>query len=661
MVGTASHRTLRAGKLAASGGFSPISSGTKTAVPVMFPGECAPPREGNLKLRFFWLGFICFCVGAASAPLWAQDGAVLYKAHCAICHEAGAELRAPSREVLRQISPEQILVALERGAMSVQGAERSRAERRALAEFLSEKRFGSEPVNPIPKSAFCESSGNSFRDSPAGPAWNGWGVTITNTRFQPGEAAGISPDDVPRLQLKWAFGFPGASSASAQPVVWGGRVYVGSWEGDVYSLDAKTGCTHWMIETEAGVRGAISIGKAPGGGQAAYFGDLAANVYAVDAPTGKVLWKVKVEEYPFARVSGSPTLYGGRLYVPVSSREESQVADHKYPCCRFRGSVVALDAASGKRLWKTYTIRQEPRPTQKNRAGTQLWGPAGVAIWNAPTLDPKRNALYVGSGNDYSTPATSASDSILAFDLKSGKIRWVRQMTQNDIWNGNCRRPDRDPAMCPDADSPDFDFAASPILVDRKGGRPMLIVGNKSGIVFALDPDREGKTIWQQRVGKGGTQGGILWGPAVDDENVYAAISDFDRLGPGGANPNSGGGMAAVELRSGQTLWSTPAPGCGDRKPCSPAQAAAITAIPGAVFSGSVDGHLRAYSTRDGTIIWDYDTVREYTTVNGVKAKGGSINNGGPAVAGGMLFTNSGYSHHSGIIPGNVLLAFAVE
>ena len=614
-----------------------------------------------MKLLGFWLALICLCTGLACTPLLAQDGATLYRTHCAICHETGGESPAPGREQLRQMSPEQILAALDRGVMSSQGSERSRAEQRTLAEFLSEKPFGVEPVNPIPRSAFCDSSASSFQSSLGGPAWNGWGVEITNTRFQPGAAAGISPAEVPRLKLKWAFGFPGATSASAQPVVLGGRVYVGSWVGDVYSLDAQTGCIHWMVETESGVRSAVSIGKANGDGLTVYFGDLAANVYALDAESGKQLWKVKVDDYPLARVTGSPTLYDGRLYVPVSSREESRVGNSRYPCCRFRGSMVALDAATGRQLWKTYTISQPPRRTQKNRIGTQIWGPAGVAIWVSPTLDVKRNVLYVGTGNDYSPPSTSTSDSIIAFDMDTGAIQWVRQIVENDIWSSGCRQPDPDPAVCPDVDAPDFDFPASPILVKLPDGREILIATQKSGLIYALDPDQEGKTIWELRVAKGGTQGGILFGSATDGENVYAAISDFTRLTGRVPDPDVGGGIVAVGLGSGQQLWHTPPPGCGDRRPCSPAQAAAVSAIPGVVFSGSVDGHLRAYSTRDGEILWDYDTVREFTTVNGVQAKGGSLSNGGPAVVGGIVFSNAGYSHHSGVIPGNVLLAFSVE
>lgn len=599
------------------------------------------------------------CVAAASVPCSAQDGAALFKTYCSRCHEAGEQQPAPSRDTLKQLSPEQIVTALEKGAMNAQGAERSRAERRALAEYLSGKPLDTM-VNPIPRSAFCQSPEAPFRSAATGPSWNGWGVTAQNTRFQSAGAAGLSPDDVPRLKLKWAFGFPGATSASAQPVVFAGRVYVGSWEGDLYSLDANTGCIRWMMETEAGIRSAVTIGKAAtGAGYAAYFGDLAANVYAVDAGTGKLLWKVKVDDYPLARVTGSPTLREGRLYIPLSAREESQVADPTFVCCKFRGNVVALDATTGKRIWKTYVIEQEPRPTQKSRAGTQLWGPAGAGIWNSPTVDPKQNAVYVGTGNSYSFPPVKTTDAIVALDMKTGKIRWVRQMTDLDVWNGGCRVGD--PIVCSE-DAPDYDFGASPILVERKDGGRILLAGNKSAILYALDPDRDGKIVWQQKIGRGGTSGGILWGPATDGQAIYAATTDVVRAANGrDIDPNIGGGITAVDIGGGDKLWSTPHPPCGDRRPCSPTQPAAVSAFPGVVFSGSNDGHIRAYASKDGKIIWDYDTVHEFRSVNGVKASGGSINNGGPAIAGGMLFTNSGYSHHSGIIPGNVLLAFAVQ
>lgn len=611
----------------------------------------------GIRLR---ISAVCFSLGLASVTVRAQDGAALFKSYCASCHEDGTngDSRIPGRDALGKLTPEQILQTMEKGAMKTQAAERSRAQRRALAEYLSGKSFSTEPTNPIPKSAFCSSASASrtSRDALTRASWNGWGVTITNSRFEPAEAAGLTAENIPRLKLKWAFGLPGASSGGTQPVVVGGHIYVADAEGDLFALEAQTGCIQWTVEVEAGVRSAVNIGARGSGGLAVYFGDQSANVYALDADSGKVLWKVKVDDYSRSAITGAPQLYEGRLYVPVSSREESMVGDPKYPCCAFRGSVVALDASNGKRIWKTYTIAQQPKPGQKNSAGTEIVGPSGGGVWDAPTLDTKRNVLYVGTGNNYSPPATNHTDSILALDMKNGKIKWVHQETENDIWNASCRRPDREPAVCPDAAAPDFDFGSSPVLADLPGGRQMLIAGNKSGIVWALDPDRQGKIIWEQQIGKGSTGGGVLWGIAVDGQNIYVPNGFFDPKAP-----DSSGGLAAIGLSDGQEIWNAPNPFCGDRKPCKPSHPAAVTAIPGVVFSGTMDGRLSAYGAKDGKVIWEYDTAREFPTVDGVKANGGSMSNAGPTVVGGMVFTNSGYSHHGGVIPGNVLLAFSLE
>jgi polyvinyl alcohol dehydrogenase (cytochrome) len=612
---------------------------------------------GSRPLIALSIAVLCVSLALCSLPAKAQDGATLFKNYCASCHEseANGDSRAPGRDVLARLTPEQILQALEKGAMKAQAAERSRPQRRVLAEYLSGKSLGSEVPSTIPQFAFCAARAQLPRNALQSPAWNGWGVTITNSRFEPAETAGISADEVPRLKLKWAFGFPGATSGGTQPVVVGGRVYLGDAEGDLFALDAETGCIRWTIEVEAGIRSAVSIGES-GGRLVAYFGDQAANVYAVDAESGKLVWKVKVDNYSRAAITGAPQLYGGRLYVPVSSREESQVGDPKYSCCAFRGSVVALDATTGRKIWKTYTISEEAKPTQKNAAGTQIVGPSGGAVWNAPTLDVKRNTLYVGTGNNFSPPSTNMSDSVVALDMKTGKIKWFRQETKNDIWNASCRRPDREPAVCPDADSPDFDFGSSSVLADVPGGRQILVAGNKSGIIWALDPDHRGKIVWQQQVGRGTSGGGVLWGIATDGEKVYVPNGFFDPK-----DPDASGGMAAIGLSDGHAIWSTPNPPCGDRKACKPSHPAAVTAIPAVVFSGTMDGRLRAYAAQDGKVLWEYDTARDFPSINGVKANGGSMSNAGPTVVGGMLFVNSGYSHHGGILPGNALLAFSPE
>jgi polyvinyl alcohol dehydrogenase (cytochrome) len=624
----------------------------------------AGPQEQiamRIRSRVFIIGVrsVVVALAAMAADVHAQDagGAALFRTYCAICHEGpGANPQAPGLEVMRRMTAAQVLESLERGTMRARAAERSRAQRRALAEYVSGKPLAADSGVPMARSAFCSATPAPSPATLAGPMWNGWGQGITNARFQPPVAAGMKADDLPRLTLKWAFGFPGATSAGTQPVVAGGRLYAATAEGEVYVLDAKTGCVHWTLEVEAAIRTAITLDQRGNGALVAYLGDQAANVYAVDARAGKILWKVEVDDHPHAAITAAPQLHDGRLYVPVSSREESQVGDPRYPCCSFRGSIVALDAASGRRLWKTYVVAETPRPTAKNSIGTQLYGPAGGAIWNTPTIDTRRNVLYVGTGNNFAPPATELSDSLMALDLNDGTVRWSQQITENDIWNGSCRQPNREPAVCPDKDAPDFDFTGSAMLVDVGSGRQLIVVGNKSGVVFGFDPDARGQIVWQQRVAQGSSSGGVFWGSATDGVNIYAANADFVA-----DNPAASGGMHALDLRTGRVVWRVPGAGCASKTPCKPSQAAAVTLIDGAAFSGTMDGRLRAYSTRDGRVLWEYDTAREFTTVNGVNANGGSMSNGGPAIVGGMLFVNSGYSHHGGILPGNVLLAFSAE
>ena len=465
-------------------------------------------------------------------------------------------------------------------------------------------------------------------------------------------------------------------SSNGAPAEGGGRLFVASPGGTIYSLSAATGCIHWSLETGSRVRAAISIGKVQtdsGSVYAAFFGDARATAWAVDAASGKQLWKTKVDDQQGSGITGSPVFYDGKLYVPVRGNDEVSAVQPTYECCRFRGSLVALDAATGKQVWKTWTIDEEAKPTTKNARGAQLWGPSGAPIWTTPAIDTKLNALYVGTGDNYSKPATKTSDAFMAFDLKTGKILWSHQMTPDDAWTSACRLPDK--TNCPDESAPDFDFAASPILVTLRNGKRALIAGQKSGVVHALDPDNRGKLLWQVRVGKGGTFGGVQWGSAADQSNVYVAISDLGRillpfdestLAASGltsatdADPRVGGGIVALRLDNGERIWYTPPPGCGDKRPCSPAQSAAVTAIAGAAFSGSVDGHMRAYSAKNGAIIWDFDTMRTYQTVDGIEARGGSLNGPGPVIVGGMVYFNSGYSSPGGL-GGNVLLAFSVD
>ena len=591
----------------------------------------------------------------------APDGAVLYERNCASCHETGVN-RAPNREAFRAMPAERVLASMETGSMITMANNRTAGERRAIAEFLTRKSLTTPFVSTPAQKAMCQGAPAAFNRS-SGPQWTGWGLNTSNTRFQ--ENPGIAARDVARLKVKWAFAFPGDMQSYSQVTLAGGRLFVGSWGGKVYSLDAARGCIHWFFDAGQGVRSAVSVGsiRTPAGTiDAAFFGDGAANVFALNAATGQLIWKVDVEDFPVGRVSGSPTLHNGRLYVPIASGEEGAGASPTYECCRFRGSIVALDAATGTQVWKTYLV-DEPKPTKKNAIGTQLWGPSGVPVWASPAIDEKLNALYITTGNNYTDPTTTLSDAFVALDMASGKILWSVQMTEKDAYTAACRLPDK--TNCAESNGPDLDFGASPILVTLPNGRRALVAGQKSGIVHAIDPDERGKVLWQTRIGQGGTMGGVQWGSAADRATLYAGLSDIGRVmltysNSTDADPKRGGGMFALNLADGRILWSTPPPGCGNRQRCSPAQSQAVSAIPGIAFSGSVDGHIRAYSATDGKIVWDFNTIREYETVNGVEGRGGSLDGPGPAVGGGMIYVNSGYPTAGGM-PGNVIIAFSVD
>lgn len=587
----------------------------------------------------------------------ALDGGALFDGTCRTCHDGRGDSRAPSPEALHERSPQAIIDALTAGSMRFQGLPLSGAERRAIAEYLTGRTLrgsvtGATIGRCVAPSAFPATT------TRARSGWNGWSPTVENTHFQ--ARGGLTAERVPRLKLKWAFGFPDATSSWAQPTVVGGRLFVGSQNGTVYSLDAQSGCIVWTFAAHAGVRGSISIG--PGAvvsgsdnvqsvAYVAYFSDQNGYVYALDAATGQALWTRKVDDHPLVRLTGSPTLYDGRLYVPTSSYEETGKPPG-YACCTFRGSVVALDTTTGDEVWRAYTIAEPATLHRTNADGSEEWGPSGGAIWSAPTIDAKRGAIYVGVGNGYSGPVSPNTDAIMAFDLKTGAVRWSRQMSPGERDLFGCVPG---AINCGDKPGPDLDFGASPVLVKRARGRDLIVAGQKSGVVYALDPDRLGRQVWRYRAGVGGGLGGILWGIAADDARAYVPVSDIYSEAPGG--------LHAVNLATGRREWYTPAPPPTCGKPgrgCSGALFSAVTAVPGVVFSPSNDGTIRAFSTKDGAIVWAFDTNREFPTLNGVKARGGSMSGPGATVAGGLVYVSSGYGSQ-GLRPGNVLLAFGVE
>jgi polyvinyl alcohol dehydrogenase (cytochrome) len=615
---------------------------------------------------------LLLCLLAGSSAVAAADpddisgGERNFAQHCVTCH-AQPRGRMPDVAALRARAPEQLVQAMRSGAMRQQASGLSVYQMQGIAYFLT-GRMPTEPAvsvaepNRCARRAHGATAGTSPAADPRVDDWNGWGRDDSNARFAPNP--GFTAAEVSRLKVKWAFGYRG-SYVYGQPVVVAGRVYVTSSGGRVHALDLASGCVHWSFDADTGARTAIVAGRAGEIG-ALFFGDDSGTVYALRADDGQLLWKRRLDPHPYARITGSPKLHDNVLYVPVSSLEEVVAADSKYPCCTFVGSLAALDARSGALRWQSKTL-DPPAALRLSDVGTQLHGPAGAAIWSSPTVDAERGLVYVATGNSYTDVPSTHSDAVLALWMDTGTLLWSRQLTPGDNFNMSCARPQvcgtgavcdlGGKTNCPQLPGPDLDFGASTVLRDLPDGRRVLIASQKSGVVYALDTAQQGAVLWQLRLGAGGPLGGIEWGAAADAERVYAPISDAFAK-PSEARP----GLSAVDLASGTLRWSVPAPVGKCRPgitPCLNAFVQAASAMPGLVFAGSLDGHLRAFDASSGAQRWDFDTARRFRTVNRVRASGGSLDLGGAVLAGGMLLVNSGYGRLVGQ-PGNVLLALSV-
>jgi polyvinyl alcohol dehydrogenase (cytochrome) len=592
------------------------------------------------------------------------SGEAVFKRICATCHlslkpgDSGGVvpgIRALPRELLMQFSPDAVLNTLTNGKMQSQAASLTPAERRAVAAYASGRDFGPAVAAPEDLETNLCTEHLVMGDPGASPSWNGWGNGPTNTRFQPKAQGKLTAADLPRLQLKWAFGYSNVMTARPQPTVVGGRLFAPSENGHVYALNPHTGCRYWTYKARAGIPTVVVVGRyrdaAGNQGLAVYFGDRKANAYAVDAQTGREIWVQKVDAHAAAAITGSLAFDGTRVFVPVQGlNEEGMGGFAGYPCCTFRGSVSALDANTGTVIWKTYTIG-ESSPRLPSQDGTPAFGPAGGGVWSVPTIDSKRHVVYVATGNGYADPPQATTDAVLALDIDTGAVKWERQLTPGDDWALGCQQSNGANSACPATLGPDFDLSAPPVLT-RVGDRDLLVLPQKSGLAWALDPAQEGAAVWQYRFGQGSGLGG-QWGIAVDNEHVYVGVADLLTPTPGG--------MRALTVADGTLVWQQPpfAKLCGAAPGCSAGQGGPLTAIPGAVLNGSMDGGLRAYSTKDGSLLWTFDTNRDFDAVNGVKAHGGSMDAAGPVVVDGMVYVASG---SGGLVgrQGNVLLAFGL-
>ena len=584
----------------------------------------------------------------------AQNGDEIYGTRCAACHDNPATDPAhppPPRDELAKMSPNTIYRAIMEGAMRLQGAGMTNDQMKMVAEFLT-----GQPVADLGleiTTNLCADN-SPMRNTALSPMWNGWGSDHRNARAA--LDAGITAENLSRLRLKWVYGLPGEDQPRAQPAIADGRLFVGNKAGALYALDAKTGCTYWTFLPASGIRSAISVGpvELPDGssGHGVFFIDLRGHAYAVNADTGEQLWMTTIEDHPGVRGTGSVTFHDGYLYVPTSGvLEETSSSGPDYGCCTFRGSVSRVNASTGEVLWKSYMM-DEPQQRGLSENGVPLFGPAGAGIWSAPTIDTDRRMIYVGTGNAYGDPAPVTSDAIVALSMDDGRIVWANQTIPGDAFIGGCDPTDDTGTSpnCPEVLGPDYDFSASPVLTSTANGRELLVVPQKSGMAYALDPNNQGELVWEYRITEGSRSGGF-WGMSVADGLAYVGASGY-------SNPNSGG-MHAIDLETGRPAWVTPPQDllCEAGFGCRATQSAAVTAVPGAVFSGSADGGMRAYSATDGRVLWTFNSNPVFEGVNGVDASGGSFDGPGPVIVDSMLYFLSGNCCIVGR-PGNALFAF---
>ena len=588
-------------------------------------------------------------------------GARTYAIKCANCHETPA-LAGTTEARLRKASPEQVLLGLTKGGMGLQDKQLTTEERLAIIEYLTGK---APSAKQIPVAPICtpEKSQFDFSDT---PKLKSWGNDLVNSRFvEPGDA-GLNIARIPKLKLKWSLAFPHAYRVRSQPAIGGGAVFVGSQDGTLYALDQDSGCIRWTFAAEYEIRSAIlitpwkiSTQKTPS--VSVYFGDLFGNVYSVDAISGQLRWKTNADKQSIGSITGAPVLYRDRLFVPLSANPQENSYDPTFECCTGRGSIVALDANNGNKLWQTYSIQEPAKLVGKTKSGARIFGPSGASVWGSPTIDEKANQLYFGTGNNHSSPATDTSDAIIALDIETGEIQWYFQGTADDAWNNSCITTNR--PSCPVEDGPDNDFGAPPILIES-GGKRVLVAGQKSGVVFGLDPDNEGAVLWQKRLGRGGEFGGVHFGLAAEDKRVYVPIMDlaFEKHGGDPYFPASPG-LTALDALTGKEIWSVSlAENCSENMDwCMAGISAPASAIAGAVFVATMDGHVHAYDGKSGQLLWQYDTTQESMTLGGQLTRGGIISGGaGPIVAGRKLYVSSGYGlyHLKG---GNAFRVFSAE
>jgi polyvinyl alcohol dehydrogenase (cytochrome) len=614
----------------------------------------------------FRLGFGASWVLAACAQIaMAADepGKAVYDRACAACHDHPGTTRAPSLDALKGMRYGTIHYALTEGKMTAQGASLTAGERATVIDYLAGR---SVMDDGWVAKMMCPADRRSVNLEMA-PTVASFGFDLNNTRHLTRTQAGLATADFRNLELAWSLAFPQATTMRAQAAVVGTTVFLPVADfGQLYAVDVSTDvpCFKWVYKSDIPLRTGVAYGVLPGSGRKVLvFGDIAPLVHMIDAATGREIWHRSVRLTSLSNGTATPVILGNRVYVPLSASEINFGADEKHECCTTHGAMFALDAQTGRIVWATHTMK-DAKPVRDRGDGKLLWGPSGAPIWNSPSFDPKRQLLFVGTGEATSEPAEPTTDAILALDMNSGRMRWHFQATANDIFLTGCLNK-RNGLNCPkDSVFLDADFGASTIFVNRPGGRDMVLAGQKSSTLWALDADK-GTLLWSRNFGPGSIVGGIHWGIAFDGRRVFAPVSVLagadGKLGPGQV-----AGLHAVNVDTGKVEWSfEPQPDCSGERAVRVRNCAsgiglsgAPTVVDGAVLAGSLDGFLRAFDAATGEVLFTYDTAHDYETVNGVPGKGGAIDNASIVAANGYVFVNSGYGLFPSQTPGNVFLAF---
>lgn len=662
------YRSLQAAALGCASVFALMSCATpEAAAPAAPVAQAAPP------------------VTAPPAPVAppvtqvaatsAHPGEAVYKQSCAACHDNTETTRAPSRENLKAMSFQLVNYALTQGKMKDIGAGLSAEQRAQVVSFVT-GRDTTKTVDWAPGMMCTGARAAVDLEGPDAATSTHYGFDRNNTRKLTAKQAGLTTAQMGNLELAWSIAFPDASVMRSQGAVVGKNLFYPATDaGKVYAFDlsdpAKP-CVQWVYAApgDAPLRTSIAYGVLGDGTPLLVFAGIDSTVHAVDPRTGKALWTKPVGSYSYSMTSGTPTILKDRVIVPVSQFEISFAADNKHECCTNHGYVLSLDPKTGAQQWR-YDTMEEAKPIRDRGDGKQLLGPSGAPIWNSPVVDEKRGLVYFGTGESNSPPAVKNTNALIAIDLKTGKEKWSFHATKDDIYNSGCGlNPAADRYNCtksPETVFRDVDFGASLILGKHKDGKELVYAGQKSGSVWALEPDT-GKVVWRTALGTGGALGGVHWGIAYDNDTVYAPITNVGRPIPGewDGDPSIKPGLYALDAKTGKIKWQfnpeapagTPAPAPGTRGGWrGNVFSTAPTLIDGTVVTAALNGQIYVNDAKTGKLLWTYETAKEFDGINGVKGKGGAIDSNSITAANGLLLVNSGYGMF-GQTPGNMLLAF---